>query len=116
MSAYTFDQYAQEVLHLAQYPSLGSNTLYPTLGLVGEAGEVAEKVKKLWRNQGKTTGLEYTLEERMELAKELGDVLWYITAVASECLLSLEQVARENSFKLNDRHRRGVIKSEGDNR
>jgi NTP pyrophosphatase (non-canonical NTP hydrolase) len=82
------------------------------LGLVGEAGEVAEKVKKLQRNQdGKLTE-----DDRQELLKELGDVLWYLSAIAHYLDEPLGDIAQTNIDKLLDRKARGVIKSKGDNR
>lgn len=113
---YSFRVYDEEVSHLAKYPQVGENPIYPALGLVGEAGEVAEKVKKLWRNELKTRGADYSPEQRTEIIKELGDVLWYITALAREVGSSIEEVARTNSVKLNSRGKRGVINSAGDNR
>lgn len=82
------------------------------LGLVGESGEVAEKYKKLIRdNDGVLTD-----DKRAELLKELGDVLWYV-AVLSEYLGSdFQSVGQINLDKLADRKERGVIKSSGDNR
>jgi NTP pyrophosphatase (non-canonical NTP hydrolase) len=111
-----FDTYQDTVIGLANYPDAGHNMVYPALGLAGEAGEAADKVKKFWRNRGITNGAELTEGEREALAKELGDVLWYITALAHELGLTLHTIARMNIEKLTDRHARGVIKSEGDNR
>lgn len=82
------------------------------LGLVGEAGEVAEKYKKIIRDK---EGI-ISEEDRLELVKELGDVLWYV-AVLSEYLGStFNEVAAGNLAKLADRNARGVIQSKGDNR
>lgn len=89
---------------------------YYGLGLVGEAGEVADKIKKLWRNKGITSGKDLTTEQLVELNYELGDVLWYVTAIAKHIGLDLQSVAKNNITKLQDRKTRGVIKSEGDNR
>jgi|ERR1017187_9265527 NTP pyrophosphatase (non-canonical NTP hydrolase) len=111
-----FNKYQEEAWETAQYPQSGANMVYPALGLAGEAGEVAEKIKKLWRNQGITNGTLITDNEAIELAKELGDVLWYISALAKELEIPLEDVAQMNLDKLHDRAARGVIKSEGDNR
>ena len=86
--------------------------LYPVLGLVGEAGEVAEKIKKIVRNN---LG-EYTEKDKEELKKEIGDVLWYCAALCSVLEISLDEVAQLNVDKLMDRMRRGVIKSKGDSR
>lgn len=114
--AYTFAQYESEVSAFAQYPNLGDNLIYPALGLVGEAGEVAEKIKKLWRNQNKMSAKECAPADLQELAKEVGDVLWYIQALARELGIPLAEIAANNSKKLSDRAARNVIKSAGDNR
>jgi NTP pyrophosphatase (non-canonical NTP hydrolase) len=113
---YSLKEYQDAALKTAEYPDKGKNLIYPALGLVGEAGEVAEKIKKLWRNHNTTAGSSLTFDERDEIVKELGDVLWYITALASELGVSLNYVAAENIIKLHDRVERDVIKSEGDNR
>ena len=108
----TFEEYQKQSRKTAQYPKIGENFVYPVLGLTGEAGEVAEKIKKLFRNRNGDLSLEY----KLEIAKELGDVLWYLSQIATELDLSLEEVAQLNLEKLFDRQKRGVIKSEGDNR
>jgi NTP pyrophosphatase (non-canonical NTP hydrolase) len=96
----------------AIYPTLGHPIVYPALGLAGEAGEVAEKVKKAMRDDGLVI-----LPERKELIKkELGDVLWYVAQVATEAGLTLEEIAWGNYTKLKDRQERGVIQGNGDNR
>lgn len=82
------------------------------LGLVGESGEVAEKYKKLIRNKN---GI-LSEEDRLELIKELGDVLWHIAVLARYLNTDFEQVAEVNLQKLADRYARNVIKSTGDNR
>ncbi len=82
------------------------------LGLVGESGEIAEKVKKLQRNQDGVI----TDQDKKDLLKELGDVLWYLSAIAHYLGGSLDDVAKNNIDKLFDRKARGVIKSKGDNR
>ena len=79
-----------------------------TLGLVGEAGEVAEKVKKYLRDNTKVS--------QKEIVKELGDVIFYATALANYFYSNLPEVMEVNMDKLNDRAKRGVIKGEGDNR
>lgn len=114
--SYTFNDYQVDALGTATYPGLHNNLIYPALGLAGEAGEAADKIKKLWRNQG-LMGYEGTTPEwRCELAKELGDVLWYIAALAEELQIDMETIAQMNIIKLRDRKERSVIKSEGDNR
>ncbi len=73
----------------AVYPQSGDNILYPTLGLCGEAGEVAEKIKKMVRDDG---GI-LSDERRAALSKELGDVLWYVAQIATEADLDLDTIA-----------------------
>ncbi|MDO8265915.1 MAG: nucleoside triphosphate pyrophosphohydrolase family protein [Candidatus Saccharibacteria bacterium] len=82
------------------------------LGLVGEAGEVAEKFKKIVRDKGG----EITSQDRTDIQKELGDVLWYVSALAEYLDLTLEEVAEKNLEKLFSRRDRGVQKGSGDNR
>jgi len=79
-----------------------------TLGLVGEAGEVAEKIKKLLRDNTKVSS--------DDIIKELGDVVFYVTALANYFNSDLTEVLQNNMDKLNSRARRGVIKGSGDNR
>jgi NTP pyrophosphatase (non-canonical NTP hydrolase) len=86
--------------------------LYRTLGLVGEAGEVAEKVKKIIRDKNG----ELTEEDKREIVKELGDVLWYTQGLAMALGVSLEEVAQTNLDKLSSRKDRDKIKGSGDNR
>ncbi len=86
--------------------------VYPTLGLVNEAGELAGKVKKIFRDkQGQISE-----EERQALKGELGDVLWYLTQICTELDLTLEEVAEANIEKLFSRLERGKIGGDGDNR
>ncbi len=85
---------------------------YFALGLNGEAGEVADKVKKILRDKGG----ELSDEDKQEIAKELGDVLWYLSQFALYIDYDLSEVARMNIEKLQSRMMRGKIKGEGDNR
>jgi NTP pyrophosphatase (non-canonical NTP hydrolase) len=85
---------------------------YPALGLAGEAGEVAEHAKKAIRDDRG----EVSAERRVAMAKELGDVLWYVAQLASELELELEEIARGNLEKLLSRQRRGVLSGSGDDR
>lgn len=107
-----FNEYQSISRQTARYPKIGEKFIYPVLGLVGEAGEVAEKVKKLMRNDGGHIDEEF----KRLLKKELGDVLWYLSQIASEFDLSFDEVARHNLDKVLDRQARGVIESKGDER
>ncbi len=108
----TFNEYQKKSRQTAMYPNIGKNFIYPTLGLCGESGEVAEKIKKILRD--KNGIVDETTKQ--EIKKELGDVLWYLSQIASELDLSLEDVATENIKKLFSRLERGKIKGSGDNR
>ena len=85
---------------------------YCTLGLASEAGEIAGKLKKIMRDDGGT--ISYAKIAAMR--KEIGDVLWYVSELATSLGISLEHVARSNIAKLQDRQDRGVIGGSGDNR
>ena len=108
----SFADYQQRSRATAVYPGAGENLLYPTLGLCGEAGEGAEKVKKMLRDDDGVL----TAERREALAKELGDVLWYVAQVATEAELDLQEVADANLRKLLSRQERGVLQGSGDER
>ncbi len=111
-----FSDYETKALTTAVYPDKGKNAIYPALKLNGEAGEVAEKIGKLWRNHGQACPTEYSVTDKSEIAQELGDVLWYINALASEIGYHLDDIAALNLEKLASRRERGVIKSSGDHR
>jgi NTP pyrophosphatase (non-canonical NTP hydrolase) len=96
----------------AKYPVIGHPVIYPTLGLTNEAGEVAGKIKKVFRDKGG----EISVETREALKSELGDVLWYIAQVCTELEIPLEEVAEANLAKLLDRQQRDKIRGDGDNR
>jgi len=104
--------YQQAAGRTALYPDRGQNPLYPTLGLCGEAGEVADKVKKVLRDDG---GI-FSAERRQAIALELGDVLWYVAQLAHELGVSLEEIASANLAKLADRADRNVLGGSGDRR
>lgn len=95
-----FEDYQSAASRTALYPNRLDNLEYPTLGLAGEAGEVANIVKKIQRDHGG----EINDEIRARLKDELGDVLWYISACADELGLSLEEIAEFNVGKLAKRH------------
>lgn len=107
-----FNDYQQKSRATAQYPAIGHPVIYPTLGLVNEAGEVAGKIKKIFRDKQGIIGE----AEREALKAELGDVLWYIAQVCTELNLPMDEVAQANIDKLLDRQARGKIKGDGDNR
>ena len=86
--------------------------VYPTMGLANEAGEVAGKIKKIFRDQNG----QITEENRQSLKNELGDVLWYLTQICTELGLTLEEVAETNIEKLASRQERGKLGGDGDNR
>jgi len=86
--------------------------VYPTLGLANEAGEVAGKVKKLFRDKNG----QISEADRQALKQELGDVLWYLAQICTELDLSLQEVAEANLTKLFDRLERGMIQGDGDKR
>ena len=107
-----FQEYQEKAKEKAVYPKLGGEVVFPTLGLCGEAGEVAEKVKKLFRDsEGRVSD-----DARLEIQKELGDVLWYLSQIATELNINLQEVAENNLLKIESRHERGVVWGEGDNR
>ncbi len=114
MSPLDLDEYQRLAGRTAQYPGHDEERLamYPALGLAGEAGEVCEHFKKALRDDGGVL----TDERRQAVAKELGDVLWYVAAIATELGLSLGEVGQGNLEKLLSRQRRGVIKGDGDDR
>lgn len=106
-----FNEYQELAKTTAIYPS-SMKVVYPTLGLCGETGEVAEKIKKSFRdNIDLTAPL-----EQAHLMKELGDVLWYIAALCSDLGISLDDVAKMNYEKLTSRKERNVLHGSGDNR
>ena len=107
-----FTDYQQKAKGTAKYPVIGHGVIYPTLGLTNEAGEVAGKIKKVFRDKDG----HISDETREALKAELGDVLWYLAQVATELDLSLDEIAEHNIHKLLDRLERGKIKGDGDNR
>ena len=107
-----FAEYQKEMKKTAIYPHQGDNLAYPALGLTGEAGEVADKVKKIIRDHdGKLSP-----EIRDDIILELGDVLWYLGALCFELKISLEDVAVKNIEKIVSRKKRGVLGGSGDHR
>jgi NTP pyrophosphatase (non-canonical NTP hydrolase) len=108
----TPNQYQTSALQTAIYPNMGQNYIYPTLGLVGEAGEVAEKVKKLIRDKD---GI-LSDEDRKNIALETSDICWYVAVLAYELDYTLEEIMQMNIDKLASRQQRGVLSGSGDSR
>ena len=104
----TLYDYKRQAMITARYKDSETQLTCAALGLCGEAGEVAEKVKKHYRHGTELDG--------EAVAKELGDILWYIASM-SDCLgFSLDDIARMNIEKLSSRQERGVIAGSGDDR
>jgi NTP pyrophosphatase (non-canonical NTP hydrolase) len=109
--AVELSEYQRRSRRTAEYPR-EAWLAYPALGLAGEAGEVAEHAKKAIRDDGgEVSGV-----RRAAMAKELGDVLWYVAQLATELDLDLEEIAQANLDKLLSRQRRGVLSGSGDER
>jgi len=107
-----FDEYQKGSKKTAIYPKK-NKYIYTTLGLLGEAGEIAEKMKRIYR--GEDDG-KITEQRKQAIAKEIGDLLWYLNQLATELNLSVNDIAEDNLKKLFSRKRRGKIKGDGDNR
>ena len=101
------NEYQLLATETVSYPK-SQAVFYPVLGMVGEAGEVANKVKKIMRGDEDA--------DLLGVPDELGDVLWYLAAIATDLGVTLDDIAQENIEKLRDRRARGVIKGSGDNR
>lgn len=108
----TFNEFQNHCVSTAIYPNVGANLPYTVLGLCGESGEVAEKVKKLIRDHGGKV----TEDKRLEILKELADVLWYVATTSMELKAPLQEVVDLGVAKYADRKARGVLHGEGDNR
>ncbi len=106
------NEYQNQARKTASYPNVGNNPIYPTLGLTGEAGEVADKIKKVLRDRN---GI-FDSNIRNAIMLELGDVLWYVAQLSRELGFDLEEVAEANLNKLSSREKRGRISGDGDNR
>ena len=100
------NDYQNQADTTAIYPA-SVQVLYPTLGLAGEAGEVANKVKKIVRD-GKL--------DKEAIGSEIGDCLWYIAAICKDLGLKMEDVAQANLDKLRQRQEKGTLSGSGDTR
>lgn len=108
----TFDDYQKRALKTARGHNQKNEVFHLLLGLVGEAGEIAEKFKKLVRDHE----TDESKVDRGDLTKELGDVLWYVAVLADYFEIALEDIAKKNIAKLADRQQRGALSGSGDNR
>lgn len=107
----TLNEYQKKALETAIYPK-EYKIIYPALGLTGEAGEVSDKIKKIIRdNNGQCDE-----NKKREVAKELGDVMWYIATLANDIGYTLEEIGQMNYEKLHSRQERGMLGGSGDNR
>jgi NTP pyrophosphatase (non-canonical NTP hydrolase) len=109
----TFDEYQRIALTTAQ-PNLDplmEKTIW-AMGISGEAGEVIEKWKKIVAYKAGVI----SEEDKVELKKEIGDVVWYLAVFADSLGLSFDEVIEGNVNKISSRQKRGVIKGSGDNR
>ena len=112
----TLMEYNEEAMNLGFYEDM---LIYPALGLAGEAGEVANKVAKLVRDKDLMDLdpiVDLEMDEKLEIARELGDVLWMVTATANDIGFDLDEIAAMNLSKLKDRAKRGTLQGSGDNR
>lgn len=135
----SFADYTSQLAELRtiHYPVAGNNLVYPALKLAGEAGELADKIGKHWRNTyapkqacgalesrmaqyeascEAMSAYSFTEQEQIEIIKEMGDVLWYLNAMCQELNISLVAVAETNIQKLTARKANGTVLGQGDNR
>lgn len=105
------DAYQEAARVTAVYPE-ECRIVYPTLGLASEAGEVAGKVKKVLRDSDG----QFSVEQIETIKDELGDVLWYVAALAGDLDLSMSDIAQGNLDKLRSRAERGALQGNGDRR
>jgi NTP pyrophosphatase (non-canonical NTP hydrolase) len=103
------NEYQQKALKTAIFPKEYA-IIYPALGLAGEAGEVADKVKKIVRDRNTSDQM------KRDIAAEIGDCLWYCAVLANDLGFDLAQIADSNLSKLADRQQRGVLHGSGDKR
>src|SRR4051812_46548366 len=109
----TLDEYQKKALRtVISSESEFKDLLHWVLGINGEAGEIAEKVKKIIRDKGG----DVSAADKAEMAKEVGDVLWYLAVFAHHLGVSFDDVAQQNLDKLQSRQARGKLQGSGDNR
>ena len=107
-----FDEYQKFTATTDVYPNDKFNIGYKALGLVGEAGEVADKIKKIYRDKDGN----FNVTDEIEIAKELGDCLWYISRIAAAIGFELSDITKLNVDKLSKRKTEGKLHGSGDNR
>ena len=107
-----FDEYQKFTATTDIYPDNDFNIGYKALGLTGEAGEVADKIKKIYRDKDGN----FNVTNELEIAKELGDCLWYISRIADAIGFELSGIAKLNVDKLSKRKSEGKLHGSGDNR
>ncbi len=107
-----FDEYQKACNKTAIYPGIGRNFTYPTIGLMGEAGEVANKIKKIIRDDKS----KIKKENRDGIKAELGDIMWYVAQLSTELGLKLSDIIGYNLTKIASRNVRGKLHGSGDNR
>lgn len=105
------NDYQLAALATAIYPQ-DKRIIYPLIGLAGETGEVADKIKKEIRDRNG----EFAADSRREIALEIGDVMWYLASLASDLGYTLDEIAQMNIEKIQSRKQRDKIHGEGDNR
>ncbi|MEK7594297.1 MAG: nucleoside triphosphate pyrophosphohydrolase family protein [Patescibacteria group bacterium] len=109
----TFEEYQKRALTtVITSDDQFKDSLHWVLGINGEAGEIAEKIKKIIRDKKGVI----SEDDKKELAKEIGDVLWYLAVFAHDLGFDLEDIAQQNLDKLKSRKARGVLGGAGDNR
>jgi NTP pyrophosphatase (non-canonical NTP hydrolase) len=110
MADLDFEEYQRRAARTGGAVDVNHPIVYPTLGLTNEAGEVAGKVKKIFRDRDGVV----TDDDREALTRELGDVLWYLAELCTQLGISLEDVAAANIGNLEDRTERGTLAGDGD--
>jgi NTP pyrophosphatase (non-canonical NTP hydrolase) len=108
----TLDEYQKLALRTARPADAKHELFHLTMGLAGESGEVAEKVKKIIRDNDS----DESVLDVENISKELGDVLWHIAVLANYFDIPLDKIATDNIAKLASRLERDAIKGSGDNR
>jgi len=104
------NEYQDKTAETAAYPHIGNQPfVYPAMGLAGETGEILNKIKKIYRDQGGFL----SDEVREKLGDEIGDVLWYVAQLATSLELELNEIALDNLAKLKSRKERGVLGGSG---